>query len=317
MVTSTTAVTATTTAGSGPPVTNLSCSDRICTAVAVSQQEFPNGGAKAVVIARDDVFADALTGVPFAAANTAPLLLSDPGALSSVTETEMKRVLPAGGTVYLLGGTDALSTAVSNTVTADGYNVVRIGGIDRFATAVLIAQALGSPKTLFEVNGLDFPDALPAGPAAASVKGAIVLTNGNVQDATTAAFITSDAPTAKYALGGPAAAADPSATPIVGTDRYGTAAMTAAQFFPKATTVGASTGLNWPDALSGGTYMASIDGPILLVDPSDTTAASIPALTAQYLQGLEPGLGLIYTFGGYEALPTAVGSALAAAAASG
>ena len=47
-------------------------------------------------------FADAPAGVPLAACKQGPLLLTDPTALTKTTENEIKRVLPAGGTVYAL-----------------------------------------------------------------------------------------------------------------------------------------------------------------------------------------------------------------------
>jgi hypothetical protein len=69
-------------------------------------------------------------------------------------------------------------------------------------------------------------------------------------------------------LGGPAAAADKSATPLVGSDRYGTAAGVAAMFFPSATLVGVATGTNFPDALAAGPDLGAKGAPLLLVAPS-------------------------------------------------
>ena len=70
-----------------------------------------------------------------------------------------------GHTVYILGGTAAISPAVANALVALGYGVTRYGGADRFETATIIAdQGLGNPSTILEAAGLDFPDAVIAGP---------------------------------------------------------------------------------------------------------------------------------------------------------
>jgi hypothetical protein len=99
--------------------TRIAGANRQATAVAVSQSAFPtNGSASAVVLARADVFADALAGGPLAAAKHAPLLLTSSGALDPLTKAEIQRVLAPGGAVYLLGGSGALSDAVAAAITA-------------------------------------------------------------------------------------------------------------------------------------------------------------------------------------------------------
>ena len=76
-----------------------------------------------------------LAGTPFAVAKHGPLLLTATAALDPAVSAEIRRVLAPGGTVYLLGGTAALTPAVANAVAALGFPVVRIAGADRFATA--------------------------------------------------------------------------------------------------------------------------------------------------------------------------------------
>src|SRR5438270_810652 len=82
-----------------------------------------------------------------AVAKQGPLLLTASEGLDSRVQTELQRVLPAGSTVYLLGGTGALSQAVQDRVQAMGYNPVRLFGSNRFETAVAVAdQGLGNPS---------------------------------------------------------------------------------------------------------------------------------------------------------------------------
>jgi hypothetical protein len=144
--------------------------DPIGTSIAISQTEYPTAGsASAVVLARSDFFSDALAGGPLAAAVHGPMLLTEGAPVSASldpsTQTEIQRVLPAGGTVYILGGDLALSPNIDTTLGNLGYNVVREAGTDEYATAVDIAQQLGNPSTIFEATGLSFYDALSAVPA--------------------------------------------------------------------------------------------------------------------------------------------------------
>ena len=203
--------------------------DRYQTSTAVSQWVWADKTndttqrrqAKAVVLASGAGFADALAGVPLATYKQGPLLLTEPAALSQTTEDEIKRVLPQGSTVYLLGGPSALSPAIASKLASDGYSVTRYGGADRYGTAMQIAtRGLDNPASAIVVTGSDFADALAAGPVATSddftVDGkpaAIVLTDGDkVSDRATAAFITArlakstsaTKPTPVFALGGPA-----------------------------------------------------------------------------------------------------------------
>ncbi|GAC1590110.1 MAG: hypothetical protein NVS3B21_07380 [Acidimicrobiales bacterium] len=153
-------------------VTRLAGADRDATSVAVSTAAFPQAGsAKAVVLASDANYPDALAGTPLAVAKTAPLLLTNPGALSASVGAEISRVAPKGSTVYLLGGTAALSSGIESSLQAMGYVPQRIAGGTRFATAVAIAGVLGNPRTILEATGFAFPDALGAGAAAAKAGG--------------------------------------------------------------------------------------------------------------------------------------------------
>jgi len=175
----------------GMYVNRLAGEHRISTAVATSMNSFPEeGSANAVVLARSDHFPDALAGAPLAYAKGGPLLLTTGNSLHEVTGQELREVLPRGRTVFLLGGTSALSTNVEAQVRALGYNAVRLGGVHRFHTAQLIAEhGLGGPRNVFLADGLSFQDALIAGPAAARRSAAILLTNGAGMQESTATYL--------------------------------------------------------------------------------------------------------------------------------
>ncbi len=223
-------------------------------------------------------------------------------------ESEIQRVLPAGDTVYVLGGDLALNADIDVTLRGLGYQVVREAGANEFATAVDIAEAMGNPSTIFEATGLSFYDALSAVPAAIDQHAAILLTDGAAQAPETAAYLGQFTGDARYAIGGPLAAfgADPSAIPVYGQDLFATSAAVASRFFAGANVFGVATAASFPDALGGGVFMATggRTGPLLLVNPS----APLPSEILPYLASLASG-----TPGDMFGGPLAVGNDVASA----
>lgn len=301
----------------GPPgnelVKRLAGPDRIETAIAASQDRFGADGAGAVVIARADAFPDALAGAPLAADRSGPLLLTGGASLDARTATEVDRALPAGGAVHVLGGSAALSPAVSDALVASGYNVVLYDGADRYETAAIIATAgLDTPGTVLLATGTGFADALAGGAAAANVGAAVLLTDGSVMPAATASYLTLNPPTARFALGGPAAAADPTATPLVGTDRYHTSRLVAEEFFVdlELRTAGFASGVNFPDGLAGGAHIArsANPGPLLLVQPN-----AVPPTISEYLTARRAAFESGFLYGGTLAVDEPTRQALEAA----
>ena len=290
------------------PLTRVAGPDRVATAVAASQSAYPTAGsAGAVVLADDQSYPDALVGGPLAAHLVGPLLLTGPDALDQRAQAEIRRVLPAGGTVYLLGGEAALSASVEGAVTTLGYLPVRVAGDDRYATAAAVASELGDPGTVLEASGDGFADALAAGPAAVARHAAILLTAGSSQAPETALYLADHAGDIRIAVGGPAAAADSQASrSFVGPDRYSTAAMTALAYFPAPTTIGMATGLDYPDGLVAGPYTATRGGPLLLV-PS---TGPLPTSVSGYLASLGHPVQSVVAYGGSSALGDGVVAAV-------
>jgi hypothetical protein len=280
------------------PVARVAGPNREATAVAASQLEYATvGAAKAVVLSRDDNFADALAGGPLAAKLGGPLLLTNSGALSTATAAEIRRVLPLQSTVYLLGGPAAISATLDDSLHSMGYVTTRLAGADRYATATIIAHALGDPKIVFEATGLNYPDALAAVPAAVQASGAILLTDGSSQSPETAAYLSQYSPK-RYALGGPASKADPTATSLAGPDRYATAVAVDQRFFPQPTSVGAVSGGAFPDALSAGPLLGLAGAPLVLV-PGD---GSPPSSVTTYLNSIASSATSGTAFGGTQVL---------------
>jgi hypothetical protein len=287
----------TTQPNAGAGVRRLAGPDRIGTSVTVSQDAWEADQAVSVVLARADTYPDALIGVPLANAKGGPLLLTRRTVLDERVLAEINRVLAAGSTVYVLGGTGAVSAEVEAIIVGAGYPVVRYAGTDRFDTALKVAQALGSPDRVFLATGRNFSDALAAGAAAAKTGRAVLLTDGDVMPAAVQQYLTSATP---VAIGGPASRANPGGASIVGTDRYDTAFKLASEYFDEPSSMGLATGENFPDGLSGGAHIASFGGPLLITP----TANLHPGMAA--LIDILPPTGSLYLYGGTAALSAAV-----------
>jgi len=289
-----------------PPVSvvdRIAGNDRFATAVAASVSTFP-ATASAVVLASGDSYPDALVGVTLTAALNAPLLLTSGATLPSVTKTEIARVLPAGGTVYLLGGTASVPNSIAAQLTTMGYHTTRYAGTDRFGTALAVAAALGNPTTVMLVDGSTFADALAAGPAAAHVHAAVLLTNGPSLPAADAAYLAAHRGTV-YGIGIAGHAADPAAIPVFGVgSSSSTSAAVAAKFFPAPTAVGVATSASFPDALPGGAQVAHLGGPLLLNAPGP-----IDIQLASYLTAHAPTITLARIYGGTSGVGAAVSDA--------
>jgi putative cell wall-binding protein len=316
-------------AGGNPTVTRLSGDTRYETGVAVSKAQWANAGgdptgrlqtAHGVVLARGDKFPDALAGVPLAAKIHGPLLLTDPQSLTGVTEAEIRRVLGASGTVDILGGTSAVSQAVENRLRALGYTVNRYSGPDRDATALDIARrGLGDPAHVVLATGLDYADALAAGPFAAgpaAVNGtpaAVLPTDDKTLDPAIAAYVRSKAAGSTqaapkvWAVGGQAAAAAANVggfvQSFVGADRYETdqkLVRAAAATSGGVVRLGVATGAGFADALTGGAYAANTGAQLV------TVATALDARTVTLLQQLQPALLAVSIFGGPNVVSPAV-----------
>jgi hypothetical protein len=109
------------------------------------------------------------------------------------------------------------------------------------------------------------------------------------------------------AIGGSAAAADPAATPVVGADRYATAAKVAANVLPAPAGVVIATGANFPDGLAGAAYAAHFGWAMMLVAPGSTT---LDADQASYLHAAANTVKTLVTVGQTVAVPPATVSAV-------
>jgi putative cell wall-binding protein len=177
--------------------------------------------------------------------------------------------------------------------------VTRLAGADRYATAAAVSAAGFSPgvAVAYVATGLNFPDALAAGPLAARTGGPILLTTPDHLPAATSAELARLRPAAIVVLGGAGSVSDAVAaslrgyagsggvTRLAGADRYATAAAVSASHWPadSPVTVFVATGETFADALAAVPYAAALKVPLLLTSPS----ALSPPTASEFLR-LDP-----------------------------
>ncbi len=312
--------------------TRLSGATRVETAVAVSVEKYPaTADATNVVLARKDMFPDALGGGVLADVKTAPVLLTSSTSLDGAAKDEINRSLNGlAGTVYILGGTGAISTDVENAVKAldSDYTVTRISGADRYETAAEIAKAAhAAPNTYLIATGENFPDALAAAAAGALKDFPVLLVTKDSVPAATRNLILSDRAVKLIVIGGTAVVSDAVVDELAtltdgtikrvsGADRYATAVEVAkhVDLWSKDAVTGSAAqtwcmarGDDFADALAG----AILGKPLLLTQSSTFNATTESYLKAIYPKDADGTTSNITILGGTGAIAGSVERAVA------
>ena len=243
-----------------------------------------------------------------------------------------KRIVAAIAAAGIAATTFAIASPAQATQTVVES---RVGGLDRYATAALVAQATFTSATvnanIILASGQNFPDGLASAGLAGAANAPVLLTDPNVlpgvtQNAMAAVFGTSATKTVHIVGGESAVSAAVAAqvtalgytvNRIAGDNRYETAADIAA-FQATLAPVGitfvagvplrtaiVATGENFPDALAGGAPAFRGKHPVLL-----TATSSLPAATAATLQSLS--VQRVILLGGESAVSATVASEIAA-----
>ncbi|OLN25569.1 N-acetylmuramoyl-L-alanine amidase [Desulfosporosinus metallidurans] len=258
--------------------------DRIDTALAICKATYPDKVAN-VILATADNYPDALAGSVLAYKLNAPILLVG----SSDADQEkvlnyMNSNLDPEGTVYILGGTAVVSSAMEGKVTASGFTkITRLGGTGRYETSVKIADQLGvkTGTSVVLVSGENYPDALSISSIAAEMQNPILLVQKDGLSDAVKQEIAAIKPTKVYIIGGEgviSATVENQVTQLAGVDqtnivriggidRYATS-LAVAQYFKLTGNVCVATGNNFPDALAGSVYAANHNASIILADGS-------------------------------------------------
>ena len=189
---------------------------------------------------------------------------------------------------------------------------IRIGGKDRYHTAIQISKAgwVDKSKSVVLATGQDFPDALCAAPLAKKLGAPILLNEKNKLLPEVEQELRRLKVEEIIIVGGPGVisegvlntlkAMNIKCTRIYGANRYETSIKVAEQL-DKSAEIAVATGENFPDAISISSIAAQKGMPILL-----TGKNNIPSGVAQYLKNNE--IDTTYVIGGNDVVSDGVAS---------
>ncbi len=304
--------------------------DRYQTAVAVSRSTFAT--AAAVVLANGKSYADALSAAGLAGALNGPVLLTPGvGAVPDSVLRELQRL--QASKIVIVGSENSVSADIERRLSAPppaglGYDVDRLGGRNRFATSMLVAERvreLGGSREAFLVSGRSYADALSVSPVAFARKMPIVLTDPKVLspeaeaalnslDAThvvVAGSVNAVSAGAAAKAGGILAANDTGAGHRLdrweGADRFATSTSVAEHAMALGWAdwghAALSTAYDYPDALGGGAAVGARAGVLLLTKPLALSPSTSGELTAH-----KGGVERVYLLGSANTLRETVRS---------
>jgi putative cell wall-binding protein len=312
----------------GFELTRLAGDNRFETAGVIARDSFPD--ADTVLLANgqsddpstpedEERFADALAANYLAGDLAAPVLLTTQTVLPVDTEQALEDIAPTR--IVIVGGPVAVSTAQEQALEADGYQVDRVSGRNRYETATAIARQLGAAevgevdglRTAVVASGLDFPDALVTGPLAYAGRLPLLTTDPSVLVAPTRDLLEDFDVEQVLIPGGTRAVSqavqdeieDELGIPVRrfdGTVRTDTARLVAEYALNELgfsdEHVDLALGLRFPDALAGGPHAGAERAPILLTTNVDLLGAE----ARRYLEDHDDTLVEGHVFGGRAAV---------------
>lgn len=276
-------------------IDRITGTNRFGTAVEVTKRLFPSAGpddavgVPVVYLANAFNYPDALSAGPAAVKKGGALLTVAPDSIPAEVLTELRRLAPER--IIVVGGPSMVSDRVIRELNASLGSLVepvrRITGSNRYQTSLAIAkdafvvQPGERIDTVFIATGNNYPDALAAGPAAASLGAPVLLVNGaaSTVGSDLIDFLISRRVLNVYILGGSNSVSESIMNQlswihnsgylvrITGNNRYETAMMINRSFFPRAEEAFFANGAGFADALVGGAYAGAIGAPLYLTVP--------------------------------------------------
>ena len=178
-------------------VVRLGGVDRYATNRVINEYNFPALASlkRTVLLATGKHFADALAVGPIASHKLFPLILTEGTTLGASEKKQLSHFNPTN--VVIAGGTAVVSQAIEDSLTLQGYNVLRLEGSDRTRTAAQVATwatdgiddslgntgtGINAPQgfdstTAYITTGNSFTDAVAAGPVAGAANHVILSSN--------------------------------------------------------------------------------------------------------------------------------------------
>ena len=278
------------------------------TAVKVAEEyKGSSGKFENIIVADGRNFPDALSGGYLAKVRNAPILLVNPSEESKIVNYISKNIA-SDGTVFILGGTGAVSSEFENKVKAKEISAKRLGGSTRYDTNLAILKAAGvNAEDILVCSGNGYADSLSA-----SAVGKPILLVGDTLTENQKSFLRGLNTKQIYLIGGTGAiitavenglkALDFKTKRLWGQTRYETSAAVAEEFFARATTVMLIYAKNFPDGLSGGPLAMMKNAPIILTDSGNTDAANAYVKEAGAVRSITLGGPLLISDGAVKAI---------------
>lgn len=273
----------------------LSGPDRYETGIAIVES-FYSPGVDVLYVTTGQSYPDALSAGSAAVHQGGPVLLVQPGGISDNIADTIEWLDP--DKIIVLGASNGVSAAAFTEIKAIVSNTVRLQGVDRYDTSRKIARdAFGGSgaTTAFIANGQNFPDALSAGPAAATVDAPVVLVYGAgttlpvatldlLEDlGVTDIVITGSTDSVSAGIQSQLNNEGYDVERLGGPNRYETSRLINSRFFsPTEPKVFLASGLNYPDALAGSALAGAMGAPLFT-----TSTTCINSTTLDEIQRLK------------------------------
>lgn len=249
-----------------------------------------------IIVADGKNYPDALAGSYLAKKKQAPVLLVDKSYEKMIAKY-IDENLETVGTVYILGGTGAVSKNFETNLKNMGITVKRLSGASRYDTNIaILREADVDEDEILLCSGNGFADSLSASAAGKPillVDKEITATQSNLLDdlqfdelkiyivgGTGAVNNSVEKESAQYGV----------VKRLAGKTRYDTSKAVADEFFGNTSkAVVLAYGQNFPDGLAGGPLAMSIQAPLLLVENSAYSKAAAYVEQAEVTRGVVLG----------------------------
>lgn len=282
-----------------PEVLRIYGSNRCATALEVAKAlKRTLGVAKfdAIVYTSGKEFPDALAGSYLAAQKNAPILLHLEGSFTSNAEY-IRDNLSENGTVFILGGSNAVPETVDAALNLLGIRTQRLAGQTRYETNLAILEEAGfSGGEVLVCNSQNFADSLSA--SATGLPILLVKDSWTELSSQQQAFLEAAGSCQFTVIGGEAAVSKELAASLkalgsvrrlAGQTRYETSATVARDFFVQPEGMVLAYAKNFPDGLCGGVLACCSGMPLVLAADGHTEAAAACAQEGAVTRGIVLG----------------------------
>jgi len=241
--------------------------DRYETSIKISQN-FSNKSEYAILVSGEN-YPDALCACPLSKKYNAPIILTseeklDERAAELIKSSEVSKV-------FIIG--KSISKNVEDTLSGMGIKSERIGGQNRYETAMLVADYVGIKDRIVVVSGENYPDALSIAPIAAIMDMPIILINKDIIPDVVKNSLKDKDYKCTYVIGSEGAISEgvkaqfKNSERVFGKDRYDTNIAIINRFIDilDLNNVYFASAVNFPDSLSGSALAQKNKSPLILI----------------------------------------------------